>query len=299
MIAVVGGANVDICGRPYLPPVAGDSNPGEVSLSLGGVGRNIAHDLCLLGAGTVFLTALGEDRYAETVRERCGDLGMDLRRALRVPGGRTSTYLYLCDEKGDMLMAVSDMAICDRITPEYLAGERETLEKADLVIADANIPEASLRYLAEREGPPLFADPVSTRKAMKLKPLLGKIHTLKPNRMEAEALSGVEIRDDRSLRRAAEVLMETGLRRLFVTLGGDGVLAADEHGMERIPCRPARVRDVTGAGDAFMAGLAYAYTQGMSTRESAAFAAAAAALAVECPGTNPPELSPEHVRNRM
>ena len=167
------------------------------------------------------------------------------------------------------------------------------------MIADTNIPEESLRFLAEKEGPPLFADPVSTRKAMKLKPLLGRVHTLKPNLMEAEALSGVEIRDDRSLRRAAETLLDTGLQRLFVTLGEDGVLAADGHGMEKIPCRSARVRDVTGAGDAFMAGLAYAFTQGMSTRESAAFAAAAAALAVECPGTNPPELSPAHIRQRM
>ncbi|MFR6694576.1 MAG: hypothetical protein ACLUS6_11605 [Dysosmobacter sp.] len=49
---------------------------------------------------------------------------------------------------------------------------------------------------------PLFADPVSTAKAVKLKPVLGKLHTLKPNRIEAELLSGVKITDDASLRAA-------------------------------------------------------------------------------------------------
>ena len=54
-IAVVGGVNIDVGGRSFAPLVAGDSNPGVIRTSLGGVGRNIAHNLALLGAVFVFL----------------------------------------------------------------------------------------------------------------------------------------------------------------------------------------------------------------------------------------------------
>ena len=87
---------------------------------------------------------------------------------------------------------------------------------------------------------PIFADPVSTAKAEKLKPVLGKLHTLKPNRIEAELLSGVAITDDASLDRAADALLATGLHRVFISLGGGRrVRRRPDHGSRlRLPsCR--------------------------------------------------------------
>ena len=91
--AVVGGVNIDLGGRPDRPPVARDSNPGRVTVSLGGVGRNIAHNLSLLGVRVKLLSALGSDLYADKVSASCAELGIDLSHALRVPGEPTSTYL--------------------------------------------------------------------------------------------------------------------------------------------------------------------------------------------------------------
>lgn len=297
--AVVGGVNIDIGGRSLAPLVARDSNPGRVSVSLGGVGRNIAHNMSLLGLDVRFLTAFGDDLYAQRIAASCGELGIDISHALQVPDGTTPTYLFLNDADGDMALAMSDMEICERITPAYLAANLSVLNNAQLVVTDTNIPVQSLVYLAEHCTAPIFADPVSTAKAVKLRPILGKIHTLKPNRIEAELLSGVKITDKDSLHKAAEALLATGLRRVFISLGTDGVFAADHKEMRLQPCFQAQMRNATGAGDAFMAALAWAYLEGTDLKQTAKAAAAAAAIAVEGSETINPVLSAEAVRKRM
>lgn len=296
---VVGGVNIDIGGRSFAPLVPKDSNPGKVRLSLGGVGRNIAHNLSLLEIDVRFLTAFGDDVYAQRIAASCGELGIDISHALQIPGGATPTYLFLNDCDGDMALAMSDMEICARITPAYLAANLPMLNNAQVVVTDTNIPAESLRYLADHCTAPIFADPVSTAKAEKLRPILGKLHTLKPNRIEAEILSGVEITDDKSLEKAAQTLLDTGLHRVFISLGTEGVLAADRHQMLRQPCFPAEMKNATGAGDAFMAALAWAYLEGTDLQETAKAAAAAAAIAVESGETINPALSPDTVRRKI
>lgn len=297
--AVIGGVNIDIGGRSLAPLVAKDSNPGKVTMSLGGVGRNIAHNMSLLGVDVRFLTAFGDDIYAQRIAASCGELGIDISHALQVSGGATPTYLFLNDCDGDMALAMSDMEICERITPEYLAANLSLINNAQLVVTDTNIPEASLVYLAEHCTAPIFADPVSTAKAGKLKPILGRLHTIKPNRMEAELLSGVKITDENSLREAARTLLATGLHRVFISLGTDGVFAADQKEMRIQPCFRAEMKNATGAGDAFMAALAWAYLEGTDLVQTAKAAAAAAAIAVEGSETINPVLSAESVRKRM
>ena len=296
---VVGGVNIDIGGRSFAPLVPKDSNPGKVRMSLGGVGRNIAHNLSLLGTDVRFLTAFGDDVYAQRIAASCGELGIDISHALQVPGGATPTYLFLNDCDGDMALAMSDMEICARITPAYLAANLPMLNNAQVVVMDTNIPAESLRYLADHCTAPIFADPVSTAKAEKLRPILGKLHTLKPNRIEAELLSGVEITDDKSLEKAAQTLLDTGLHRVFISLGTEGVLAADRHQMLRQSCFPAEMKNATGAGDAFMAALAWAYLEGTDLQETAKAAAAAAAIAVESGETINLTMSPDTVRRKM
>ena len=119
-IAVVGGVNMDIGAVSDAPLVARDSNPGRVTTSLGGVGRNIAHNLCLLGEQVSMITVLGQDSFAQSVRENAADIGLDLSHSATIPGGRTGTYLFIDGCDGDMALAVNDMAIYEHITPEFL-----------------------------------------------------------------------------------------------------------------------------------------------------------------------------------
>ena len=226
LIVVVGGANMDIGGKPDGPLREKDSNPGRVRTSVGGVGRNIAHNLRLLNLPVAFLTALGKDAYGDRVVAECAMAGIDCERVLRTHDEPTSTYLFIADETGDMRLAISDMAICSLINPAYLSGQRDLLDTADVLVLDANLPEETIRYLAKTCTVPIFADPVSVSKAGKLKHVLGRLHTLKPNRLEAEQLTGISIRTDADLARAADALLATGLKRVFLSLGIEGVFAA-------------------------------------------------------------------------
>ena len=296
-VTVVGGINVDIGGRPAAALVARDSNPGAVKSSLGGVGRNIAHNMALLGLDVRLITAFGDDLNAQKLAASCAELGVDISQSPVIPGGRTSTYLFINDEKGDMALAVSDMEIYQHLTPQVLAQRRKTLDASQVVVVDANIPEESIAWLAENCAAPLFADPVSTAKAVKLRPVLGKLHTLKPNRIEAELLSGVPITGGESLRRAASALLETGLHRVFISLGAEGVFAADRGGGQALlPCFPGKMVNATGCGDAFMAAITWAYLQGTDLEETARAGLAASAIAMEGRETINPRLSEDALK---
>ncbi|MBE6900635.1 MAG: winged helix-turn-helix transcriptional regulator [Ruminococcaceae bacterium] len=296
---VVGGVNVDIGGRSFNALVGEDSNPGEVMTSLGGVGRNIAHNMSLMGLDVRLLSAYGDDINGERVAASCSELGIDLSNALRVPGAATSTYLYITDPAGEMALAVSDMEVCKKITPEYLSKNLALLQNAQVVVADANIPQESLEFLANNLFVPLFVDPVSTVKAEKVRKILPKIHTLKPNRIEAELLSGVKIESEKDAEKAAKALIEKGVRRVFISMGAKGVFAATAKESLWHGIFPGKMVNTTGCGDAFMGALVWAYLEGMNLEDTAAAGLAAGSIAMESDETINPLMCEEILRNRM
>ena len=296
---VVGGANVDIGGRSRSALVAGDSNPGKVGLSIGGVGRNIAHNLSLLGADVRMLTAYGDDLYGQGLLTACTNAGIDMTNALKLRDEATSTYLYIADSDGEMHLAVSDMGICDRIDPEYLAAHYALLQNARVIVCDTNIPAASLEYLTKHFSAPIFCDPVSTAKAEKLRPILGRLHTLKPNKMAAELLSGIPIREPGDEEKAARKLLSMGLQRVVISMGADGIYAAGEGESCRMKNLPCTMVNTTGCGDSAMAALVWAYLEGLSLEESVRAALAAGSITIESPETISPEMCEELLRQRM
>lgn len=293
-VAVVGAVNVDVWGRSRAGLIPGDSNPGEVRLSMGGVGRNIAHNLRLLEVPVGMLTLLGEDAWAAQVEESCRALGIDLRHARRVPGGRTGAYLCITGPDGDMALALCDTDIAEALTPATLAAHLHWLNGAAAVVFDGNLSEESAVFLADRCTAPLFADPVSVRKAPHLLPALGHLHTLKPNRLEAETLTG-----ESDPLEAARALHEMGAGLVCVSDGARGLAWADGSGSGRVPCPPTKLVNATGGGDAMMAALVRAYMDGMDTKSALRFALAVSSLAVESPGTIAPALSLQRVRARL
>ena len=287
---VVGGINIDVCGKAFGPLVGRDSNPGTVRYSPGGVGRNVAHNLSLLGTPVFLLTALAGDGWEGTIRASCEAAGIDLSHARRVPDGTTSTYLAIEGPEGDMELALCDNALAAAVTPAYLAEQLELLNGAAAVVLDTNLTEEAIRFLAERVTAPLFADPVSVTKAEKLRPVLGRLHTLKPNRAEAELLSGIPIKDRLSLELAASKLLRTGLQRVCLSLGGDGVYCAWDTQRCLAPCPETRLVNASGGGDAMMAGFVRAFLDGLPIEASARFALACSSIAVESPETVNPAL---------
>lgn len=298
-IAVVGSVNIDICGKAFAPLIPRDSNPGTVRLSLGGVGRNIAHNLSLLGQRVTMLTALGADLYAKKIVENCKMLGIDLSCACRVQSGATSTYLVLTGPDGDMALAVCDAELAAQITPDYLKQQLPVLNRAAAVVFETNLTQEAIGFLAENCTAPLFADPVSVTKAEKLRPVLGKLHTLKPNLLEAELYTGIKITDPFSLEEAAKRLLSTGLQQAVISLGSKGVCLARRDQTVFCPCPPTALANATGGGDAMMAGIAAAYVCGMTPQETAAFGVACGSIAVESTETINPALSVQAAKEKM
>ena len=296
---VVGGVNMDIGGRSFAPLVAADSNPGAITMSLGGVGRNIAHNMALMGVDVQMLTAFGEDVYGQRIAASCSELGIDVSHALRVADLPTSTYLYISGPNGDMSMAMSDMQIAERISPAYLAANLPLLQNAQIIVCDTNIPEESLVYLAENCTAPLFVDPVSTIKAEKLRSILPHIHTLKPNLLEAQLLSGVTVKDKKDVAKVADRLLEMGVHRLFISMGADGVYAATKEEAVQLSNLPGNMVNTTGCGDAFMAAIVWAYLEGTDLRGTALAGLAAGSIAMESTETINPAMSATALRQRM
>lgn len=290
-VVVIGGVNIDICGKPYQKPVLRDSNPGTVRTSLGGVGRNIAHNLRLMDVDVKMITALGDDMNAKKVAESCEKLGIDISSALSIPSAATSSYLFLTNERGDMELAVSDMEIYSHITPEFIAARMNIIDHAALCIVDTNIPQETIEYIAEHCTVPLFVDPVSTTKMHKLEHVLNKIHTFKPNCLEAELLTGITITDDASLRAVGDRLLELGIGRVFISLGSNGVYCQDDRQRLKLPCYPTQLANTTGAGDTFTAALAWGYLNNLSLEDTAKAGLAAASICVESSETINPVLS--------
>lgn len=297
-MAVVGAVNIDICGKPYNPLIPCDSNPGTVYTSIGGVGCNISQDLKLLGVDVKLITAIGGDAQAEKVRISCGEAGIDISDALIVEDAATSCYLFITDEKGDMRLAVNDMAIYEHMTPEFLATKIDAINSAQICIADTNTPEDSLKYLAENCTVPIVCDPVSVAKSYKLEDVIGRLHSLKPNILEAEFLVRMPITDEASLKAAAEKLLGTGLRRVFITMGKDGVYYADKYEEGVLPCMPHTLVNTLGAGDCFTAAVSWAYLHGLSIEDTAKAGLAASAVCIECNEAVNRRLSEEELLKR-
>ena len=297
--AVVGAANIDIGGFPQGRIALQDSNPGRVVLSAGGVGRNIACNLARLGIEAHLVAPLGTDAFADIVRADCARAGVDTDLCFTCPDAASSTYLFIADINGDMQLAVNDMDICLRMTPGILAERVDALNGMDAVVLDANLPEETVGWLAERLRPPLFADAVSAAKARRLLPALPHLYAVKPNALEAEALTGMPVHDRPTAEAAAHRLVEMGAQNACITLGERGVCCADRSEARFMDGMPVRMTNATGAGDAFTAAMVWGRLHGMDLFNAARAGMAAAALAVESEETVNPGMTEEALRRRM
>ena len=294
-IVGVGAANIDLNGASVAPIHLRDSNPGHISLSAGGVTRNVCENLARLGADVKLLSCVGDDVFGSYIRRSCADAGIDDSHLCVAAGAHSSMYLSILDADGDMLVGMSDMRIVQQDMPEaYLLSKKALIQGAKIVTCDPCMGEKTLLQLLElcTPGQILCVDPVSCAYARVVAPLIGKFHTAKPNRMELEILSGMQIRSDDDLPRAGEAVLKKGLRRLFVSLGADGCFYMDDTGIVlRRKLKPAKMVNASGAGDSFAAAMLYATLQGFDAEKTLDYAMAAGIAAVSHERTINPNMS--------
>jgi pseudouridine kinase len=181
-----------------------------------------------------------------------------------------------------MRLALNDMRALNALTPDVLAQREALLSSAGVVALDTNLPAETLVWLANTCSAPLLVDPVSTAKALRIATVLPQIHALKLNVLEAGALLDTTItaEDEDACRVAASDLVAAGVTCVFLTRGSDGVVAADADEVVSLPAPRVAIANVTGAGDAFSAGVAYSTLLGLSLSQSARIGSAMAALAL-------------------
>lgn len=299
-LVVVGGANMDLRGIPQSVLKMKDSNLGSVQSSPGGVGRNIAENLARLSNQVYMICMLGDDQWGKTIMDQ-GSLGghLSYEKAYILPGRQSPVYLEILDENKDMLTAINDMTLVEELTQARLTQHKKFIENASYVVLDTNLPQESLAYLLDKVPQKYLVDGVSGIKVMKIKDHLDKVHLLKVNEYEAAALAGLDPQDDQDYPKLAKTLLKKGLSYLVITCGKEGAWAFHKKETIHLKGKALEVKNATGAGDAFTAGLAHALGQGKSLRESLYFAMGASRLALKSEKTNAEEMSIEGIKREI
>ncbi len=288
----IGGANMDILGAPKQKIAAMSSNPGVVSTSPGGVARNIAENIARLGNKCYLIAPVGDDSYGRQLIEQSHIGGIDTSHMITIDGHSTSSYLSIVDESGEMQLAIADMNILEHMQPALLKRQMPLLKRAQVIVLDTNIDEKLLSYLFDNlPEANFFVDTVSIAKAPKILPYLSRVHSLKPNLLEAQTLSGIQVSDYSELPELAKWFHQQGVKQLFISLGEDGLFFSDQGKHQQVKIEAQTVSNSNGAGDALSAALVHCQLSNTSIKESAYFALAAANCAITSTQTINPEFS--------
>jgi len=293
----VGGAVLDRKYHARAELIPETSNPVDGHRSFGGVARNVAENLARLGVDLGFVSVVGDDEAGHALLRHLSELGADTALSTMAAERPTAEYVAILDPRGDLALGLADMAIFDLLTPARLEGAWPALDAADWVFMDCNLPAETIAAIIARRkagaGFRLAVDTVSSPKARKLPRDLGGIDLLFTNQDEAHAVLGIAEPAGRlSPADAAAALREAGARGVIVTRGPEGYAVASADGLVQMPAVPARPLDITGAGDAMIAGTLYRMLAGDTVRQASRTGALLATLTTESEASVHPELSP-------
>lgn len=287
-IACVGGTSMDRRAFTSGPLRPGTSNPVVSTRKPGGVSRNVAEGLGRLGCDVALFSIVGEDEAGRALLDGLDDAGVDVSGVARSARHPTGAYTAVLGPSGRLEFGLSDMEIFEEADATWAESLVPALSARGIWFLDANLPTDTLATLlaSKPPGTTVLADPVSVAKAERLRPVLPKIDVLLPDRREAGALSRMPVViSTEQVETAAGRILEMGVGAVITTLGAEGVFAADGTRSEVVPAIApgGPLSDVTGAGDAFVAGYIY----GLSSRSSdpLRLGLAAASLALEAGGT--------------
>jgi pseudouridine kinase len=255
-VAAFGAIHLDTIAHADRPILRETSTPARLAAAPGGVAANVARALARLGTPVALAGRVGRDAEGDALVARLAGEGVDTEGIGRadLPTGR---YLALHDPDGALAAAVVDGRITDAMTAADLLPPVPSAGAARIWFIEANLPAEALAALSGAAGSRLLAaDAVSRAKAPRLAAALSRLDLLFCNAAEAAALLGREggeagTGDAADLARA---LRRAGARRVVLTQGAGPALLAEGDGIAAFEAERADVVDVTGAGDALVAG---------------------------------------------
>ena len=298
-ICVIGGANIDIVGSSIDPLQNYDSNPGEISIAYGGVGRNIAQICALLGENIKFVTCFSGDSYGQSMKEDCKRLGMDVSMSSTVENLPSSMYIALLDNNRDMKLGMSDMRILRRMDAKMLQPILETLHEDDIIIIDSNLDMESIEYIAIHAKARIAADPVSAHKATRLKSVLNHLDIFKPNQFEASELTGIWIKDEETARQNLDWFIEHGVKEVIISMADRGILLGTAEHKTWFTHRPINMENATGGGDSLLGAYVASRLAGKCPLESMRFGISAAVISIEQDAVRRRNLNTEEVNAKI
>ncbi len=299
-VTVIGGSNMDIQGSPNDPLVMLDSNPGQVDISMGGVGRNIAENLSRMDINTKLISAIGNDLYGNNILTECKSLNIDVNDCFVSDEYPTSIYISILNSNKDMQLAISHMDIIEKLDESFIHSKYKNISDSKAIIIDTNLASDTIDFITRSYTHiPIFVDTVSTSKCMKIKDILHRFYGVKLNKYEAEALSNIKIDNLDDAKKACEYFINKGVKNVFITLGSDGVYCANSEKTLHIDGVKVDIISATGAGDCFMSGIIYGFMNNLTLEETTKFSVGASILALSHKNTINPNLSVDLVKETI
>lgn len=285
-IVVVGSANIDLTTLTDQFPRPGETIfAREFHLGFGGKGANQAVAARLCGAEVSMLSRVGDDLFGPATLDNFRALGIDTAHVRITPGVSSGVAPIFVDASGQNRILVVKGAN-DQLSPADIDSAADLLASADFIILQLEIPLDTVYYTLR------FARARNVRTILNPAPgqpldwrEIANADYLIPNETEAEALTGVPVRNLDDARSCAGRLLESGIRRVIITLGANGALSAAPEGVRHIPPFPVSALDTTGAGDAFIGSLVCFLAQGLPEAEAILRANLYAALSTLAVGT--------------
>ena len=273
-IAVIGTVFVDIKGFPYNTYLPTGRNAGSVEFIHGGVARNVVEDIANLELRPSFIGLVDNNGTGEEVKRKLENHKVDTKYVRSVPDSM-GMWLAVFDNSGDLAGSVSkrpDQKELERLLEEE--GD-EIFKNADSVVIEIDLGKEIIKRsiaLAEKYGKKIFAVVANMTLAAERRDFMKSMDCVICNEEEAGILF-VEDLSDREPEEMEKVLLDkitnANIPSMVVTLGSRGSVYAELSGNRGfVPANPVEVKDTTGAGDAFCAGVAAGLTYGKTLGEA-------------------------------
>jgi ribokinase len=285
-IAVMGSLNMDLVLRAPRCAQAGETLLGhDFALHPGGKGANQAVACARLGAKVCMIGKLGNDAFADQLRQVMTQAEVDHSQVQTDPGSSGIAMIVVEDNGQNRIMLAPGAN--GLMTPENVLSAASCLQSAALLICQLEVPLAAVHQafdLARAARVPILFNPAP---AMPLPGEMLDVDYLVVNETEAALISGLPVGSRAEAIAAAHRLRQAGAACVLLTLGADGAIIADLEGARHYPAQPTHVVDTTAAGDTFIGGLAAGLLEGMTLDQAVALGMAASAVCVSRPGAQP------------
>jgi ribokinase len=268
-IAVIGSANIDLTTFSDRFPKAGETIFGQkFDLGFGGKGANQAVASRLCGADVFMVARVGSDLFGPATIENFKKLGIDATHVKQLDGVSSGVAPIFVEPGGQNRILVVKGAN-DLLKPADVDAAADLLKTVDCMVLQFEIPLETVYYsvaFARKHGIRCIVNPAPAQ-AVDMN-ALNELDFFVPNESEAEAITGMPVRNVEDAEKCAAKLLSGGVKRVILTLGANGSLLASRDGMEHVPAFTVKSIDSTGAGDAFIGSFAVFLGEGLPESEA-------------------------------